>query len=97
MSHLYWQRGDLESIRIDSPPETDEEQGTSWMLLSRDAEFFDLPPLAGAASPNHLNYDRVRLWTDDYTSLLPLLEFNRWRDHRYTTRVIPKMPHDSEE
>ena len=66
---------DLESIRIDSPPETDEEQGTSWMLLSRDEEFFNLPPLAGAASPNHLKYDRVRLWTDDYTSLLPLLEF----------------------
>jgi len=87
----------LESIRIDSPPEIQEEQGTSWMLLSRDEEFFNLPPLAGAASPDHLKYDHVRLWTDDYTSLLPLLEFDGWRDLPYTTEVTREMPHVSEE
>ncbi len=87
----------LESIRIDSSPETDEESGTSWMLLSRDEEFFILAPLAGAASPDHLKYDHVRLWTDDYTSLLPLLEFDRWRDLPYTTEVTREMPHVSEE
>jgi hypothetical protein len=65
----------LESVRINSPPEIEEEQGTSWMLLSRDEEFFKLPPLAGAASSDHLKYDHLRLWTDDYTSLLPLIEF----------------------
>ncbi len=87
----------LESIRIDSPPEVDEEEGTSWMLLARDGEFFSLPPLAGAASKNRARNDHVRLWTDDYTSLLPLLEFKGWRDLHYATDFRGEMPHDSEE
>jgi hypothetical protein len=87
----------LESIRIDSPPETDEEQGTSWMLLAWNGEFFKLPPLAGPATKQHARYDHVRLWTDDYTSLLPLLEFKGWRDLHHPTDFRGKMPHDSEE
>ncbi len=65
----------LESIRVDSPPETDNEAGTSWMLLSRAGEFFSLPPGAGAATPDHVKYDDLQLWTGDYVSLFPLLQF----------------------
>ncbi len=66
----------MESARIDSPGETDEDWGTSWMLLARNGKFLRLPPLAGAATVDHASYDHIRLWTDDYTSLLPILQFN---------------------
>lgn len=82
----------LESIKIDSPPETDEEEGTSWMLLARDGEFFSLPPIAGAATRKRTSYDHVRLWTDDYTSLLPLIEFKGWRDLHYATDFRDETP-----
>ncbi len=32
--------------------------------------------MAGAAATERASYDHVRLWTDDYTSLLPLIEFD---------------------
>ncbi|MFQ5858317.1 MAG: spermidine synthase [Anaerolineae bacterium] len=65
----------LESIRIDTPPGRNEDWGADWMLLARDGEFLTSPPLAAAATKKRARYDHVRLWTDDYTSLLPLLEF----------------------
>ncbi len=65
----------LESIRIFTPSGPDEDWGANWMLLARDGEFLTSPPMAGAAATERPSYDHVRLWTDDYTSLLPLLEF----------------------
>jgi len=60
--------------RITSPP--DDKVGafsSTWMLLTDNGEFFSKPDIAHASSPD-LN-PKARLWTDDYSSLLPLL---RW-------------------
>ena len=46
----------------------------TWVLVTHNAEFFTLPEVASRASRPHEN-PKVRLWTDDYSSLLPLL---RW-------------------
>ena len=67
---------DLESIRIDSSPGPNQDWGAAWMLLARDGEFLTSPPLAAAATEYRASYDHVRLWTDDYTSLLSLLKFD---------------------
>ena len=65
---------DLASIRIDSKPGPYRDWGAHWMILTRDEE--DLAsPLIEAATENTETYDHVRLWTDEYTSLLPLLDF----------------------
>lgn len=66
---------DLESIKIDSPPGPNQDWGARWILLSRDEEFLMSQPLAEAATEYSGSIGHVRLWTDDYTSLLPLLEF----------------------
>jgi len=66
----------LESIRIFTPSGPNEDWGANWMLLARDGEFLTSPPMAEAAATERASYDHVRLWTDDYTSLLPLIEFD---------------------
>jgi hypothetical protein len=50
------------------------EYSSTWMLLTVDPSFFDVPQVAPhahilAAPPN------LHLWTDDYSALLPVL---RW-------------------
>lgn len=60
--------------RITSPP--DEKRGeftSTWMLLTDDAGFFSLADVAHVSLPEE--DPKARLWTDDYSSLLPLL---RW-------------------
>ncbi len=60
--------------RITSPPDDQRGEFTStWMLLTDNAGFFSMPDVAHASSPDE--NPRARLWTDDYSSLLPLL---RW-------------------
>jgi hypothetical protein len=66
----------LESIRIFTAPGANEDWGANWMLLARDGKFLTSPPMAGAAARERARYDHVRLWTDDYTSLVPLIEFD---------------------
>ena len=66
----------LVSIRIETYPGSDENWGANWILLARDGEFLASPPMADAAASERASYDHVRLWTDDYTSLVPLIEFN---------------------
>ncbi len=66
----------LKSVRIFTPDGPNEDWGANWMLLARDGEFLTLPPIAGAAARDRASYKSVRLWTDDYTSLLPLIEFD---------------------
>ncbi len=66
--------GALLAREVDSGP--DEEHGESrafWVLLAEDPRFFAQPALA-AAHPITTD-PRVRLWTDGYSSLLPIL---RW-------------------
>jgi protein-L-isoaspartate O-methyltransferase len=60
--------------RVTSPP--DDKRGefvSSWMLLTDNGEFFTQPDVAHASSPDE--NPKARLWTDDYSSLLPIL---RW-------------------
>ena len=63
----------LESIRIETQPGSNEDWGANWILLARDGKFLTSPPMVEAASRERASYDHVRLWTDDYTSLLPLI------------------------
>ena len=62
-------------------PESNELEGvlpSTWILLSRDSEFANRPPIREAATA--LGSSRTRdtlLWTDDYTSLFSII---RWRD-----------------
>ena len=50
------------------------EFAASWVLLTTNSNFFTQPGLAAAARPP-VYRPGLRLWTDDYSSLLPLL---RW-------------------
>ena len=50
------------------------EFSATWMLVSNNAAFFAQPQVAASATPATLK-PGLRLWTDDYSSLLPLL---RW-------------------
>lgn len=48
------------------------ENSATWMLLTSNPEFFNLPAVAGhARMPAELQ--GLRVWTDDYSSLLPLI------------------------
>jgi hypothetical protein len=47
----------------------------SWVLVTDRADFFRLPAVAGVAHPVRLQ-PGLRAWTDDYSSLLPILQ---WR------------------
>lgn len=54
-----------------------ESQGvfaSEWVLLTGDARFLSQPEVANASHPSLLQ-DNVRLWTDDYASLLPILKW----------------------
>ncbi len=66
----------LETIRIFTSAGPNEDWGANWILLARDGEFLTSPPMVGAAATERASYDHVRLWTDDYTSLVPLIEFD---------------------
>jgi hypothetical protein len=46
--------------------------GSTWILLSDDLGFFAMPDLAVHSHPAELR-PGLRLWTDDYSSLLPIL------------------------
>lgn len=50
------------------------EFGATWMLLTDNPAFFEMPEVAIHARPAATK-DGLRLWTDDYSSLLPVL---RW-------------------
>jgi hypothetical protein len=50
------------------------EFNATWMLVSDNADFFAQPEVAAGSRP--VRYQPgLRLWTDDYSSLLPIL---RW-------------------
>jgi hypothetical protein len=63
------------TARILTSP-TNNQRGefvSSWMLLTDNGAFFTQPDVAHASSPDE--NPKARLWTDDYSSLLPIL---RW-------------------
>ena len=46
---------------------------STWVLLSHDRQFFDTPSIRQAARPPQAAPGRVRLWTDDFTSLFQVM------------------------
>jgi hypothetical protein len=48
----------------------------TWVLVSANPGFFSIPPLQRAAEPIPRRQD-LRVWTDDYSSLLPVMRLGR--------------------
>ncbi|MBZ5505215.1 MAG: fused MFS/spermidine synthase [Acidobacteriia bacterium] len=66
----------LHAVIIASPE--DEETGafaSDWVLVTADEKFLALPSVSEASAEITPRRD-LRLWTDDYSSLLPILNFN---------------------
>ena len=63
----------LRAARIVTPPGPGQDWGADWMLMTRNRQFLDSRPIADATSESSVPEEHTRLWTDDYTSLLPLL------------------------
>jgi hypothetical protein len=65
----------MDAMRVSTPPNDSlGEFSATWMLLTNSPTFFHEPEVFNHASKPTLN-PRVRVWTDDYSSLLPIL---RW-------------------
>lgn len=47
---------------------------STWVLLTRDENFVKLPPIRAAADEPDKPDPRIGLWTDDWASLLPVIE-----------------------
>ena len=72
---LLAQSAGMKAMRVSSLSNEDRgEFPAYWVLVSSNAEFFAQPQVAAAAQPPVLK-PGLRLWTDDYSSLSPLL---RW-------------------
>jgi hypothetical protein len=52
--------------------------GSLWVLLTRDAGFLAAPGVADPNAPREGVAPSFPLWTDDYSSLLPLLKASAW-------------------
>jgi SAM-dependent methyltransferase len=69
------QNAGMTAVRVSSAPNDDRgEYSAVWVLVSDNRAFFAQPEIAAAGHPAALR-PGLRLWTDDYSSLLPLL---RW-------------------
>jgi SAM-dependent methyltransferase len=70
------------SVEEDSSGDGEDDGGeprwwdysSTWVLLTRDAAFLDQTAIAGAASKPETADKKIPLWTDDYTSLYPVLQ-----------------------
>jgi hypothetical protein len=72
---LLAQSAGMKAMRVSSDANDDRgEFPAFWVLVSDNSDFFSQPAVAAAAQPPTLK-PGLRLWTDDYSSLLPLL---RW-------------------
>jgi hypothetical protein len=70
---LLAQSAGMNARRFSSPPNQDRgEFGAYWILLTYDGDFFTQPEVATAGRAPVFR-PGLRLWTDDYSSLLPLL------------------------
>lgn len=73
----------MQAASVQSLP--DEQKGaysSSWVLVTDNAAFLEQPEIARVARPiarrPNAAGGKLRLWTDDYSSLLPILQ---WRKH----------------
>jgi hypothetical protein len=65
----------MQAVRVSTLPNEDRgELSANWVLVSDNAAFFAQPEVVAASRPPVFK-PGLRLWTDDYSSLLPLL---RW-------------------
>jgi len=72
---LLAQSAGMKAMRFSSAANDDRDEfGAYWVLLTDDAAFFAQPDVA-AAGRAPVFRPGLRLWTDDYSSLLPLLEW----------------------
>ena len=63
----------MQSRLINTPPvDVNGEFRAEWVLLTANPTFFDQPEVAAVAKPIPLRHD-LRVWTDDYSTLLPIL------------------------
>lgn len=63
---------------IDSPADSARgELAASWVLVSNNVDFFQQPEIALVAQPIPARFG-LQLWTDDYSSLLPIM---KWLGH----------------
>jgi hypothetical protein len=67
---------DMEARVVDTPPqEARGEYRATWVLVTNNSAFLAEPQVAAFARAIHARAD-LRAWTDDYSSLLPILQ---WR------------------
>jgi SAM-dependent methyltransferase len=72
---LLAQSAGMQALRVSSAPNGDlGEYSAKWVLVADNPAFFAQPEVASAGRPAAF-LPGLRLWTDDYSSLLPLL---RW-------------------
>jgi SAM-dependent methyltransferase len=72
---LLAQNAGMEARRVSSSGDPDTGAfNSTWMLVSADAGFFNKPEIFNNSHKPEMN-PKVRLWTDDYSSLLPLLHW----------------------
>jgi hypothetical protein len=65
----------MKAMRVSTPANDNlGEFSATWMLLTNNPAFFNEPEVFNHASKPTLD-PKVRIWTDDYSSLLPIL---RW-------------------
>ena len=65
----------MRAMRVSSPENIDRgEFSATWMLVSDSEDFFSTPAIFNAARQPVEN-PKVRVWTDDYSSLLPILHW----------------------
>jgi spermidine synthase len=65
----------MRAMRVSSPENVDRgEFSATWMLVSDSDAFFSAPEVFNAAKQPSENR-KVRVWTDDYSSLLPILHW----------------------
>ncbi len=70
---LLAQSGGMTAMRVSSGENREiGEYSATWMLLTKNANFFSQPEVAGHIHKPAISPD-LRVWTDDYSSLLSLL------------------------
>ena len=72
---LLAQNANMHAVRVSSlGSDRSGAFSSTWILLSDDMGFFATPEVASHSKPAEMR-PGLRLWTDDYSSLLPVL---RW-------------------
>ncbi len=87
---LQAQNAELHAVLIHS--DVDESRGifaADWVLMTADPDFLKHPEIANAAQPLR-QLSGLRLWTDDYSSLLPLLKWSAARTQSVPSQFSPR-------